>query len=668
MRPRSVARRLASEASAEIERFTAPRRAARFDDKALLAATGAESISALWRRLGSRQWASWMPTEADRASIPSAQRHEILARAERGLALTVDLLGSGPIALGPRVDWSMDYRVGVRWPAGYARRLDVLDLSNPSDVKFPWELSRMQWLMPVAQAYVLTGDEQFAAAVRDVIEQWIGANPYAFSVNWSVTMEVAIRTLTLAWFFHAMHDSTSWADPSYQSQFLRALYLHGDFISRNLERSDVNGNHYTADAAGLVFAGLFFGQGETPGRWSSVGWEILETEIERQVGADGVDFEMSTAYHRLVMELFLYPALYRERSGLAVPVHYRARLTSMALFVAAYSRPDGTIPLWGDADDGRALPFGTQPLNDHRYLVGLVARAWDPPELRGLPTGPSDECDWWFGPTIAPQRKTPRVMDRSVAFRNAGVYIMRTQDDHVFIDCGPIGLSGRGGHGHNDSLSFEVVLAGSRLIVDAGSYVYTSSVEWRNRFRGTAFHNTPMIDGVEQNRIVRPEFLWLLENDAHPSVELWQDGAAWEVFRGSHSGYDRLPSPVRPIRTVALHRSQHAVVIKDVFVGTGLHDVTVPYHFAPEVNIESEEEGWIVVRAGGRRYVVAWRNSADWKVTTEASWVSASYGVKVPARQIAFSRRGPLVALGVVIAQERPDGLDVDEMLRTASA
>ena len=58
--------------------------------------------------------------------------------------------------------------------------------------------------------------------------------------------------------------------------------------------------------------------------------------------------------------------------------------------------------------------------------------------------------------------------------------------DHVFIDAGPVGMKGRGGHGHNDCLSFEAVLDGVPLIVDSGAYVYTASVEWRNRFRSTA--------------------------------------------------------------------------------------------------------------------------------------------------------------------------------------
>src|SRR5947208_582710 len=122
---------------------------------------------------------------------------------------------------------------------------------------------------------------------------------------------------------------------------------------------------------------------------------------------------------------------------------------------------------------------------------------------------------------------------------------MRGPRDHVFIDCGSVGFGGRGGHGHNDALSFEAWLDAQLVISDSGAYVYTSDYRARNRFRATAAHNTPIIDGAEQNRFIRPEYLWLLRDDARPELSEWRVGAR-DRFRGSHTGYRRLGRPVTP--------------------------------------------------------------------------------------------------------------------------
>src|SRR5262249_14794765 len=154
-------------------------------------------------------------------------------------------------------------------------------------------------------------------------------------------------------------------------------------------------------------------------------------ELPRQVLSDGVDFESSTAYHRLVLELFLLPALYREAQGFATPEHYRERLIEMARFTRAYTRPTGDAPLWGDADDARVLPLSNQPLNDHRYLLGLVGSAWNVADLQDAFSGPQDEVFWLLGPEACahfPQRdRSPACSSQS--FSEAGVYVLRNERD-----------------------------------------------------------------------------------------------------------------------------------------------------------------------------------------------------------------------------------------------
>ena len=308
---------------------------------------------------------------------------------------------------------------------------------------------------------------------------------------------------------------------------------------------------------------------------------------------DGVDFEASVAYHRLVAELFLLPALYRRACGLDVPAEYRERLVAMARFTAAYARPDGGTPLWGDADDARALPLGSQALTDHRYLPGLVGAAFDVPELRDASAGSRSEAFWLLGPAAAaalPEAATPPRPPRSRAFPDGGFYVLRNEADHVFVDCGPVGLAGRGGHGHNDCLSFEAALDGVHLVTDCGAFVYTASFAERNRFRSTAFHNTPCVDGAEMNRL-QPDLLWSLEYDARPVVRRFETGTETDIFCGAHAGYGRLPAPVTPVRTIVLDHRSHALTITDAFEGAGRHRIEIPLHLAPGVTASEEGAG-----------------------------------------------------------------------------
>jgi hypothetical protein len=644
--PRVVARRLAYEVAVQAERFLAPYRARRFGVDALLRATEVPDVESLWRRLGERAYpahTSAVSPEAYRGLCPGDEER-IRAAAEDARAHRVTLLGSGPVELGPHFDWSTDFKSGVAWPRRFMGDISYVNPDDASDVKVPWELSRLQWLIPCGQAYLLSGDERHAEAVRTVLEDWIDANPYAKSVNWACTMEAALRILTWTWFFRVFHASRPWRDPLFRERFLCALHLHGDFTERHLEISDVNGNHCTADAAGLVFAGLFFGPGSDASRWLQRGWSILVQEIDRQTSVDGVDFEGSVAYHRLVLELFLLPALYREACGLDVPADYRARLVEMARFSAAYSRPDGSVPFWGDADDARALPLGGQDLNDHRYLPGLVGAAWDIADLRESFAGSRSEIFWLLGPKAAarlPAAAAPLRPPRSRAFPEGGYYVLRNDRDHVFIDCGPVGLAGRGGHGHNDCLSFEAVLDGVRLVSDCGAYVYTASFAERNLFRSSASHNTPCVDGEEINRL-SPELIWTLQYDAKPEVRRFETGTEADTFCGTHAGYRRLTEPVTPVRTIVLDHEQHRLVIRDAFEGNGRHRVTIPLHLAPGVAVRKEGQGRLLIEAGSQRFVLSWSPSAAWSLEVGEGRVSPSYGVALPVVRLSWSREGPL--------------------------
>lgn len=649
--PRYIIQRIIHELRGQVERHVAPRRARQLSAKVLAKRAGYSSLDQWWDALATRPYLAQteMP-HVDLERIYPCDQTRILNAAEHAIAHKVDLLGSGPVEMGAEIDWQRDYKTGHRWVHAYCRDIEYNNPDRPSDVKFPWELSRMQWMMPLGQAYLLTGDERYALAARDLLSHWISENPYAGSVNWSCTMEVALRIHTWTWFFHVFKHSTAWAETAFRERFLQSLFLHGDFTTRNLEKSDINGNHYTADAAGLVIAGLFFGSGSAAQHWLKLGWDILCDEMPRQVFPDGVDFEASVPYHRLVQELFLISAIYRLRYGLDVPEWYRDRLIAMARFTAAYSRPDGSVPLWGDADDARALPFGGQSINDHRYLLGLVGTAFDVKDLRAGFSGPRSEILWLMGADAASTLPDREILDHdqsSIAFPDGGFYVLRNRRDHVFVDCGPLGLGGRGGHGHNDLLSFEAVLDGVHLISDCGAYLYTADYQERNNFRSTAYHNTPQVDGEEINRFVRPDYLWFLHNDASHEVREVSFGPNTDRLVLSHGGYRRLKSPVTPVRSFELNHAEHRLTIRDEFKGEGEHQLEIPLHLASGVEVNRQEPGHLVLQVEKRSFSLAWDATSMWNLRIESGRISPSYGVSLPSTTLIWRHTGPLSTLAV---------------------
>src|SRR5690606_12523910 len=75
------------------------------------------------------------------------------------------------------------------------------------------------------------------------------------------------------------------------------------------------------------------------------------------------------------------------------------------------------------------------------------------------------------------------------------------------FDHGPLGHVLLAAHGHAAALAIWLHVGSRPALVDAGTYLYGSGGAWRNRFRGTAVHNTLMVNAVYQSAIGGP-FLW----------------------------------------------------------------------------------------------------------------------------------------------------------------
>src|SRR5262249_22224907 len=136
------------------------------------------------------------------ADLPQ-RRSRILARAEAICAHRFDLLGSGPTDLGARLPWHTDFKTGRSWNSStYYEDLRAGiegGFGKTADIKVPWELSRFQHLPLLGQALWLSGERRYYEELKAQVLDWIACNRPGRGVNWTCTMDVAIRAVNWVW-------------------------------------------------------------------------------------------------------------------------------------------------------------------------------------------------------------------------------------------------------------------------------------------------------------------------------------------------------------------------------------------------------------------------------------------------------------------------------------
>jgi hypothetical protein len=553
--------------------------------------------------------------------------------AERALEHVFDLLGSGPVQLGTRINWQRDFTSGYTWSSDVLPDdQDTLLVETPCDIKIPWELSRCHHFVALGRAYALEPDPRFAAEFVAQLQAWLDDNPWPYGVNWSRAMEVAVRAVNWIWaaaLFAAAPEFT----PAVQRRFLKAMLQHGNHILNNLEFADRNGNHYLSNGVGLVFLGVLFPEFAQSAAWRQKGFEIVWREIESQVHPDGVDFEQGLGYHGLVTEFWYSCVLLCDRTGYPVPTLVRERLGRMFDFMLAYTRPDGTFPQIGDNDDGRLAGIDDEPVGSHQRHLAVGGAMFQRPELLGAAGEALESAAWLCGPEVLTM---PREQAESISsgFPRGGFYFMRSAETHLSIDAGEVGMRGIGGHGHADVLSFELWAAGAGVLVDSGTFTYSRDGIVRQSLRGTAAHNALRIDGQDSSRLGTGRWLWLIENDARPSGISWSSDAVHDEFLGSHDGYRRLPAPVEHSRRIVFDKQRTTWRIEDIVDGSGEHLVELFFH--PGVDFDVDTNG---VRLRAPRGDIWLFGPPEATLRDEDGWISRGYGLRQPARVLVYAVR-----------------------------
>ncbi len=413
---------------------------------------------------------------------------------------------------------------------------------------------------------------------KQYILEWLQDNPPGYGNGWE-PYPLSLRIVN--WIKWAMAGNEV-------NDMFHSLAVQTRFLCMRLEYH-LLGNHLFANGKALLFAGVFF-SGEEAVKWRNTGLKILEKEILEQILDDGGHFERSPMYHAIIFEDLLDLINIMRAFGFEVPVEWLSAAQKMGNWLEGMTHPDGDIVLFNDA----ALDIAARPEELFAYCRRLK-----------LPT---------------PRKKQAGLSH----FPETGYITWEQEDATAFLDVAPIGPDYLPGHGHADSLHFELSLFGSRIIVDSGTSCYGISAE-RLRQRGTAAHNTVMIDGENSSEVWSG---FRVARRAKPfGLKVLSDEKSATVFC-CHDGYHRLPG--RPTHCRRWQFDERNILITDTITGRYTEAIG-RIHFHPDVAIRMDENGIsgiLTVKSG---------QEVQWKVTGGSvrlilSSYHPEFGVSLPGQ------------------------------------
>lgn len=558
------------------------------------------------------------------ANATADRREAVAAAVDRTLHGQFSALGRtwpprDPGLLFPIELWRLDPVSGALWPGpeAHAFEIDFRSTSDRGDIKYVWEINRLQQLPPLAVHWLLSQDTECLEAIDAAIDSWHSANPPFRGVAWASGIEVALRAISLIMTLDVAGDNLAAATRGKIGEILTASAY---WLPRFPSRFSSANNHLVAELAGEYLISFAFGAESASAR------AALVAEVDKQILADGAGAEQTPTYAAFTAELILLCALAAHQAGVPFPVSVDKRLLAFADFVDWLPSGAGGF---GDDDEGRAVTLG----DEHDYVRSVAAAIHGHLGTAGVAAPSGDFRGLFFGAPSRPA-STPHGLR---TFAQGGLSVWRgTMNGHTIdltYDHGPLGYLSIAAHGHADALSLTLCIDGDPILVDPGTWLYGSGREWRNWFRSTPAHNTLNIDGQSQSIISGP-FNW--SHKAKATLVDRQEGAHWKLC-ASHDGYLGRFGVVHQ-RTVA--GDVDGILVTDQLLGRS-HTAEIVFQLAAGLEAGRVGSAVTISRSGAALMTIHFpdatidiRSGGD--TPGQGGWVSPRFGRKQPAQRLVW--------------------------------
>ena len=388
--------------------------------------------------------------------------------------------------------------------------------------------------------------------------------------------------------------------------WLKSLNQQANILFNSIEYH-ILANHYLKNGKALFFVGAYLNCSSAD-KWFVKGRRILLEQAGEQIFDDGGHYEKSPMYHSILVEDYLDALNLVISNSINVSegdtLFLKAKTEKALDYLSAILMPDGDIPLFNDS------AFEIAP---HPDLIFSYAN-----RLLGY------------------EKKKSQSKEDIISLEDSGYYIINSDNSKCIVDCGSISPSYQPGHTHCDLLSYELAIAGERVVVNSGLHDYENSDE-RMYCRSTKAHNTVEIDGKEQSEI------WgqfrVARRAEVISSDLSESSNGSFVFRGSYRPY-WVPRNSNIGHTREIEQVDNEWKFTDVIAGSEVHSVKSYIHLHPEIICKYEDEELILFKDQVKLAKLTYSDNVI--VSIDDGWYYPEFGKKITNTVITLTYKGGL--------------------------
>lgn len=351
------------------------------------------------------------------------------------------------INLKNEIDWHQG------WPKIFYKKFKIKSETKSfnqftPDIKMPWEISRLQFLPAISI-------ENNSKLFQKIINSWINENLFLIGVNWTNTMEVAIRAINLIYSFY-LFKNKNLIKYKFWKKLINILYQHAIYIENNFEIYYKPNNHYIADLLGYFYLCFFFDHKKKYRKTKIKTYNKLIEQFDLQIQKDGTCYEGSTSYHKLTTEMFVHFYKLCKKNDLYFPRNLKIKLKNALEFTDNCTDFNNNFIQIGDNDSGKILNnFPFKYFNKNKQHLKY--------------------------------------------YSNFGLTIIKNNNWHITYRHPTYNKKQPTGHFHQDALSVTLSYKGIPILIDPGTYVYTSNKKWRDLMRDYNMHNTFYLKSEKDN-------------------------------------------------------------------------------------------------------------------------------------------------------------------------